>query len=233
MRSILLVLACVGLFQLPGHGQAFVYRRDYAGLVEESKKPGSPSYYPTLLQQFRKNVTLTDPQVWALMAGYTSQPDFAPYADLTTERHLYKLNDEGQFQQALSEAGPFVRSHPLSLQGLLEKSYAHSKLEQPDSANRYLEQYRRLVKAMAASADGRTAETAIFTIGPTDGQLFISRHLGARLGSTMGSGSDKQGNFVDILSVEPAAGSKEPGYNLYFQIQPASATMLRELKKKR
>ena len=233
MRSVFLLVACVWLLQLPGHGQAFVFHRNYARLAAESEKVGGDNYYPTLLRQFRQNASLTDAQMWALMAGYTSQPDFAPYADLNKERHLYKLNDEGKFQQALEEANPFVRSHPLSLQGLLEKSYAHHKLEQPDSATHYINQYKRLIAAMAASADGRTAETAIFTIGPTDGQVFISRHLGAQLGGTMGSGHDKHGNFVDILSVEPAKDSKEPGYNLYFQIQPASSTMLRELKKKK
>jgi hypothetical protein len=233
MRSVFLLIGCAWLLWLPSYGQAFVYHRDYANLVAESKKAGGTNYYPTLLQQFRQNADLTDAQVWALMAGYTSQPAFAPYADLSTERHLFKLNDEGKFRQALDEANPFVRSHPLSLQGLLEKSYAHHKLEQPDSADHYLSQYKRLIQAMAASANGRTAETAIFTIGPTDGQLFISRHLGAQLGGTMGSGYDKHGNFVDILSVEPAKDSKESGYNLYFQIQPASSTMLRELKKQR
>jgi hypothetical protein len=233
MRSFLFLLALGWLLQLPAYGQAFVYHRDYARLVKESQTPGSPNAYPTLLRQFRANADLTDPQVWALMVGYTSQPEFAPYADLDTERRLYRLNDEKQYQQVLNEAGPFMHRHPLSVQGMLEKSYAHHQLQQEDSAAHYLGQYKRLMQAMRASGDGRSAETAIFTIGPTDGQIFISRYLALRLGGTMGSGYDKQGNFLDILSVASPEGSAEPGYSLYFQIQPASGTMLRELKKKR
>ncbi|GAA4037205.1 hypothetical protein GCM10022409_22680 [Hymenobacter glaciei] len=231
MRFRFLLLALGWLIHLPGYSQTFVYHRDYARLAKEATNPGSPGYYPALLQQFRANASLTDPQVWALMAGYTSQPDFAPYKDLDTERHLYRLNDEKQYQQVLDEADPFIHRHPLSLQGLLEKSYAHHKLAQPDSSEHYLRQYKRLIEAMAASGDGLSAETAIFTIGPTDGQVFISRYRGRKLGS-MGSGRDKQGNFLDILSVQGREGSAESGYDMYFQIQPASSTMLRELRQK-
>lgn len=229
----LLILLLMHLLGWAGRAQAqtFVYHRDYSRLLQQSQNPASPSYYPTLLQRFQQHQGLTNEQVVELMVGYTGQVGFAPYDDLRDGRHLYELNENKQYAEAVHYGRQFLRKHPLNLPALTEQMYAYQQVNQADSAQYATQQLQALMQAMASTGDGRSAETAIFAIGPTDGQVYILRQLKARLGSGMGSGRDKQGNFVDILSVVSGNDDREKGYSLFFQIQPASASLLKELKK--
>ena len=124
----------------------------------------------------------------------------------------------------------FLVNVPVSQQALIEKSYSYHKLGHADSAQYYMWQFRRIMKAMAQSGDGLTPETAFFSLGPADGQNFIIKYLSSDIGS-MGSGSDKYGNSVDIL--ETTWKDKESGEQksrvLYFQIEHASKTMFEDL----
>ena len=80
---------------------------------------------------------------------------------------------------------------------------------------------------MNFSGDGKTAETATFALGPADGQDFIYKFVGSRIGGakigTMGSGRDDSGNFLDILEVVLKDGTSP--YKLYFIIQHATDKM--------
>ena len=123
----------------------------------------------------------------------------------------------------------FLLYVPVSQQALIEKSYSHYKLGQNDSAAFYSWKFKRIMNAMAQSGDGLTPETATFSLGPTDGQNFIRKYLKSKTG-TMGSGRDKNGNFVDILEI--VMKDKETGIetrqNLYFQIEHAVKKMFSE-----
>ncbi len=72
---------------------------------------------------------------------------------------------------------------------------------------------------MDFSGDGK--EQPIFALGPGDGQNYIQKYLGAKIG-TMGSGSDKNGYFIDILEAEYKNGTSE---SLHFIIQHATDKM--------
>ena len=74
---------------------------------------------------------------------------------------------------------------------------------------------------MFYSGDGATMENAAFALGPADGQDFIYKFVGAKIG-TMGSGRDKSGNFIDILEAKFEDGKV---MNLYFSIQHATNKM--------
>ena len=93
--------------------------------------------------------------------------------------------------------------------------------------------HARIMIAMARTGDGRSLETAIFSLGPADGQDFIHRYLQGHVG-TMGSGSDRNGDFVDILDYTP--GDSPEGTKpvpMYFQIQHAVDRMFSEEDLKR
>jgi hypothetical protein len=74
---------------------------------------------------------------------------------------------------------------------------------------------------MYFSGDGTTIETPAFALGPADGQDFIYKVVDADIG-TMGSGRDKNGNFIDILEAKFENGKR---MNLYFIIQHATDKM--------
>lgn len=215
----------------------FNYKNDFNTILGKTKDTTSELSYDKLLKRFTTNAAMTDYEVLALMIGFTDKPAYKPYDDITVERKIYTLNGEEKYQQALDTANVFLRSHPLSLKVLFEKSYAFHKLDQKDSANYYLTRGRRIISAMNYSGDGKTKESAMFALGPADGQDYIYKELSGNIG-TMGSGSDKDGNFLDILQVKPESGKP---YYLYFNIQHATAKMfsgksikdeLEELKRK-
>lgn len=147
-----------------------------------------------------------------------------PYHYLAKEREIYKLNDEGNFQEALDTANVFLQKHPLSQQALIDKSYSYYKLGNQDSADYYSYQFSRIMEAMYFSGNGKAEETPVFALGPADGQNYIRKFVGAKIG-TMGSGHDRHGNFLDILEAVFEDGDS---LTLYFILTHATDKMFLE-----
>ncbi|MDP3555793.1 MAG: DUF4919 domain-containing protein [Bacteroidota bacterium] len=219
----------IGLLLLLSVGQivygqtTFNYKDDYKKVLAKTKDQNNNLSYDKLLKRFSANdTTLTDFEVLGLLIGFTDKPEFKPYTDLNKEREIYKLNGEDKFQAALDSANIFLKKHPLSQQAIIEISYSYYKLNNKDSSDFYMYQFRRIMKAMDFSGDGK--EIPIFALGPADGQNYIRKYLSAKVGS-MGSGSDKNGNFLDILEAKYKDGTSE---SLYFIIQHATDKMFSE-----
>jgi len=200
----------------------FSYKEDFKKVLAKTKDQNDNLSYDKLLKRFTANdTTLTDFEVLALLIGFTDKPEYKPYQDLDTEREVYKLNGEKKYQEGLDSANKFLKTHPLSVKTLFEKSYSFHKLEQEDSAQYYLYQGRRIFKAMYFSGDGKTTENPSFALGPADGQDYIRKFVGAKIG-VMGSGRDRSGNFLDILEAKFDDGQ---AMKLYFIIQHATSKM--------
>lgn len=202
--------------------ETFNYKDDFKNILEQTKKENSDLAYNKLLNRFNVNdTTLTDYEVLALLIGFTAQPAYKPYDVLTQERDIYNLNDVGKYQEGLKMANEFLETNPFNIKTLYEKSYSFSKLNQKDSAEFYLYKGFRIFQAMFFSGDGKSKETPTFALGPADGQDYIKKFIGAKIG-TMGSGSDPNGNFLDILEMRFEEGES---ITLYFIIEHAVRKM--------
>jgi hypothetical protein len=157
------------------------------------------------------------------MIGYTGRKGFDPYADLKTEKLIYKLNDSARYKEVITVCDTFLKTHPLNQQAIIEKSYAFHKLDQADSSKYYKEQFGRIMAAMDWSADGRSPDHAMFAIGPNDGKNFIDKYYRADLGRT-GSDEDSHGNFCDMLEMKIKRKGKEQSIVFFFVIQHAVNT---------
>jgi hypothetical protein len=219
IRLITFIGSILALTGMHVFGQeTFNYHNDFKQILARTKDSKDELSYDKLLGRFRSNdTTLTDYEVLALLIGFTDKPQYKPYDDLTEERKVYALNDEGKYKEGLELANTFLATHPLSVKVLVEKSYAFNKLELKDSAQFYMYQAQRIFEAMYFSGSGIKKETPTFALGPADGQDYITRFLGQSIG-IMGSGRDENGNFLDILEMKFDNG--ESG-NLYFVIQHA------------
>jgi hypothetical protein len=213
----LLLLLTTGKFAF---GQTtFNYKDDFKKVLAKTKNQNDNLSYDKLLKRFTVNdTTLTDFEVLALLIGFTDKPEYKPYDDLTTERKIYKLNGEKKYKEGLELEQKLIKTHPLSVKTLFELAYSFHKLDKEDSAQHYVYQGRRIFKAMYFSGDGKTTETPTFALGPADGQDYIYKLVGADIG-TMGSGRDKNGNFLDILQAKFEDGKT---MSLYFIIQHAT-----------
>jgi hypothetical protein len=213
-----------------GAQRNFNYQNDFKTILAKTKDTNDSFAYDKLLKRFAENdTTMTNMEVLALLIGYTAKPEYKPYQDLDTERAIYSLNDAKKYKNALRLSNDFLQTHPLSIKALFEKSYSFHKLGKEDSAQYYLYRSSRIFQAMYFSGDGKTPETPTFALGPADGQDYIYKFVGADIGS-MGSGSDKQGNFLDILEVKFENGQR---YSLYFIIQHATTSMLPDEDRKK
>jgi hypothetical protein len=207
---------------LTAFGQTrFNYHTDFKAILAKTKDKSDSLFYNKLLDRFVANdTTLTDFQVLALLIGFTDDANYKPY-NLSPERDIYELNDEGKYTKGLEQGLAFIQDHPLNVKTLFDVSYAYHKLGQPDSAQFYLFKGQRIFEAMYMSGDGKSPETPVFALGPTDGQDFILKFVGGKIG-IMGSGRDKNGNFLDILEAELEDGTK---IDLYFIIEHATQKM--------
>lgn len=204
-------------------GQAkFNYQDDFKQILRQTKEPTNDLAFEKLLQRFQVNdTTMTDYEVLALMIGFTDKAAYKPYKDITTEREIYSLNEDEKYQEAIDKGLKFIETNPLSVKVLFELAYAYKQLADEDRAKFYFYKGQRIFEAMFYSGDGATMENAAFALGPADGQDFIYKFVGAKIG-TMGSGRDKSGNFIDILEAKFEDGKV---MNLYFSIQHATNKM--------
>lgn len=230
MRIILTLSTLLLLWggQIAHSQTTFNYKNDFKKLLAQTKSKKSKLSYERLLNRFQSNdQTLTNFEVLVLLIGFTGQPEYKPYIDLSTENEIYQLNDKGKYQESLEKANLFLAKHPLNVKTLIEKSYSFYKLGNKDSAQYYMNQGNRIFEAMSFSGTGKEPGAPIFALGPADGQDYIIKYLGSKIGGAgignMGSGSDKDGNFLDILEVVPKDGTK--AYHLYFIIQHATDKM--------
>jgi hypothetical protein len=209
--------------------EIFNYQNDFAKILARTKEPKDNLAYEKLLNRFTRNdSTLSDFEVLALLIGFTDKPAYKPYQDLDKEREIYQLNGDGKFKEGLALANEFLATHPLSVKTLFEKSYSFYKTEQQDSADFYMKMGHRIFKAMWFSGNGKTKETPTFALGPADGQDYIGKFIGEKIGQ-MGSGRDKNGNFLDMLEVQYEDGAT---VQLYFIIEHAKRKMFTEEEKK-
>lgn len=228
-----IIAACCLIVSLSAFGQDFDfdYQRDFQKILTQSNDSTSERYYNTLLQRYNdQDETLDEADILSLLIGFTDNKHFKPYSYLPTEREIYKLNDEGKFVESIALCDSFLAVVPVSQQALIEKSYAFYKLGNADSSGVYMWRFRKIMEAMAASGDGLTPETAIFALGPADGQNFIRKYLSSGIGM-MGSGQDENGNFLDILDRvwEDEESGEKKNQTLYFQIEHATKTMFGDL----
>ncbi len=237
ITKIIAVLVFSVIAQFSKGQTTFNYKMDFQKILSRTKNPDDKLAYNKLLKRFYINdSTLTDFEVLALLIGFTDKVDYKPYDDLVIEREIYKLNAEKKYQEGLNLSNMFLKTHPLSVKALFEKSYSFYKLKQNDSAQFYMDRGRSIFRAMRFSGDGKSIGTAIFSLGPADGQDYIYKVVAAKIG-VMGSGTDKDGNFLDILEVLPKEGGSS--YRLYFVIQHATEKMFdgksieEELKEKK
>ena len=201
------------------HAQSnFNYKKDFKTILAKTKDVNDILHYDKLVSRFKKNdTTFSNAEVLALMIGFTGRPEYKPYDDLKEEDNIYNLNAEGKYEEALIKADEFLGTHPLSLKVIYEKSFSYFKAQNNDSAKFYAKQGQRIFNAMAYSGDGRTKQTPIFALGPTDGQDYIYKFMQGGIGEK-DSGYDEDGNFLDILELNFRTGQS---YQLFFITQHA------------
>lgn len=231
-KNLLFLLWFISIgFSSPLLGQNFSYEQEFDEYLSRSEDPQSEFFYEHLLLRFNQgDTTLNSRDILHLLIGFTQSEEFKPYEYFRKERDIYSLVEEKEYEKALKAADSLLAKVPVSQQTILSKAVALYYLDKKDESGLEIWKFNKIMKAMAWSGDGTSPETAFFALGPADGQNFIQLFLGQSIG-TMGSGSDKYGNFVDILEmVFIDETGQQKAAPVYFQIEHASKTLEEMLK---
>ncbi|MEJ5105061.1 DUF4919 domain-containing protein [Chryseobacterium sp. MYb328] len=200
----------------------FEYKKDFDNILKETKNKKSDLYYDHLLKRYHKlDSTLTDKQVLALLIGFTDNKFYKPYKDIQFGRNLYQMNDDKQYNEVIQLGDEFLKDHPFDLKTLFETSYAYFKTDRKIIADQYLVKTKMIFRAMAYSGLGMDENNPTFALNPTDGQDFLKKGFSMKIGK-MGSGRDKNGDFLDILDIVLENGNTK---SMYFIIPHATKKM--------
>lgn len=199
---------------------SFVYKRDFKKILDSTQDRTSSLYYHKLIIRYLNNdSSLTNPEVLALMIGYTENPHYKPLKDMEFEQEIFEMNMNGEFRQVIRKSRPFLQTHPLSLLVLREISYAYQQVSKrefqanlvmdsavlyQDSGKYFMDLNDKIMEAMIYSGKGRTPETPIFSLGLADGEYFIP-NVGFRIESDGQKESkdtewNKDGFFVEVIT---------------------------------
>lgn len=195
----------------------FVYKRDFKTILEKTKDKGDSLYYGKLIIRFLENdPTLTKAETLALLIGFTENKSYKPEKNMETEKEIIELNDNGYYEDALDETKIYLTTNPLSLSALKERSFAYNQLNKRDSAEFFMDLNDKVMQAMIYSGKGRKIESAIFSLGPIDGDYFLNN---------AGMTPSNQITYVDknrqLLYVADALTDDNTHINFYFNIQHA------------
>ncbi|ASK30077.1 hypothetical protein CEY12_08105 [Chryseobacterium sp. T16E-39] len=219
MKTLVILFSIIPLFVF---SQNFDYKRDFENILKETQDKKSDLNYESLLERYNKvDTTLTNKQMLSLLIGFTVNKNYKPYKDIEFGRNLYKLNDEKKFNEVIKTGNEFLSTHPFDIKTLYETSYAQSESGNDKVAESYLIKAMLIFKAMNYSGSTTSMDTAFFALNPTDGQDFIRKGIGAKIGM-MGSSKDKNGYFIDILEAIFKDDSRQ---TFYFVIPHATKKM--------
>lgn len=200
-------------FAIYSFGQnEFHYTNDFDTILAKSKDSSDDFYYKKLLERFQKNdTTLTSKEVLALMIGYTSNENYNPYQYIGDEREILNLVRQKDYKAAIRKCDVILRTNPFSFVALMEKGFSLWKLGN-DEFHEYKFRQNLVLDAIIYSGDG-SLQNAFFVLSPLDGQVLISYIWQGNIG-TMGSGSDENDNFIDILEMEKDGESSIKHFNI-------------------
>jgi hypothetical protein len=220
MKNVLVFSIALIIGHLAFGQDNFDYDKDFKVLLALSKDSTNTLFYPSLLDRFNNNdSTLTDREVVALMIGFTDNVNYKPYKTISEEREIMRLIEVEKYEEAIAACNAFLANNPLNFSALIEKGFAYMKLSK-DSSEFHKTKFLKILDAVLSTGDG-SKEKPFFVLNPGDGQVLIRYIFGGSIGM-MGSGSDKNGNFLDILEMKIEG--KEP-VTLYFHINHATNKM--------
>jgi hypothetical protein len=206
------------------NGQDFNYQTDFKKLVGQSKDSKSDNYYKKLKSEFIENgENFSKEKVIALMAGQTASEFYNAYGMIDLERN-YQNADKFPSDTIYKYSKDLLEIYPtnFSLNYGLWKSY--EKDADIVNAKKFEKRFKLIAESILSTGNG-TIEKPYFVISPIDGQVLIKLYFRKSIGM-MGSGRDKQGNFIDILDMVDGANSK----TLNFVIDHSMQLFREELK---
>jgi hypothetical protein len=220
MKRLLLLFLLFGAWQ-QACGQSFEYARDYPTISKATGKSTTHFFYDSLKNRFtRSSSLLSNEELIALQIGYTQRPEYNPYGDIDLDRTFISAASWAETDTTVMYGTAYLQKNPVSLSATYALWKVYETRHNAALSGKYKVQFQALINAILSTGDGTVAHP-YFVVGPIDGQILIRQYWQATIG-VMGSGRDKQRNFLDMLDMTSADGKSK---TVNFVIQHAVARM--------
>ncbi|MCL9804953.1 DUF4919 domain-containing protein [Flavobacterium amniphilum] len=204
----------------------FNYKRHYELILKETKNEKSKYSYSTQLKKFTNHEPQSNFEVLCLLIGFSDNENFKPYFDiLTIDTEIFNLNENKKFKEAIEYGNKALEINPFRIKVLRELAYAYGETGNKEIAERLMIRTGKIYNAMLASStiSGTNIKDPMFSLGPKDGQYFIRFFMDCKLGN-MGSGTDPDGYFIDILNTT----FQDLPATFYFNINHVKKTIMKK-----
>lgn len=124
--------------------------------IAESTNPSSIYYYKnveTLLQKL-DTAAITPAQIISLTKYKIHSNSINPTFLDSLARKVYKLNEEKNYNEAISTAKEILKQSPNNITGHKELSYAYKRLGNEELANRYFEMMVKIITSVFRYGEG-------------------------------------------------------------------------------
>jgi len=207
MKQLLLLLLLLGALQ-QAWGQNFEYARDYPAISRTTGKPANHFFYDSLKNRFtRSSSLLSSEELIALQIGYTQRPEYNPYGDIDLDRTFIRAANWPETDTTVMYGTAYLKKNPVSLSATYSLWKVCETRHDAALSEKYKAQFQALINAILSTGDGTVAHP-YFVVGPIDGQILIRQYWQATIG-VMGSGRDKQRNFLDMLDMTSTDGKSK------------------------
>lgn len=199
----------------------FNYHRDFSNILLSTQNEDSENFYTRLLNRFlATDPTMTNAHTLALMIGFTEKPAFKPLENMIAEKEIVELVQNGNFRVAVDLSKKLLKTNPLNLMALQQITIAYNNLKIKDSAKYYMKLHIKIMDAMIYSGNGKSPETAIFSLGLADGEYF-TKNVGYDI-IDKDADWNRRGDFMEIIK---ASDQEAVNRMFYFVIQHAKLKM--------
>lgn len=154
---------------------------DFNHIKREVNNPGSPFYYPHLVQKYNSNdTTMTIEEYRYYYLGYTFQEDYNPYrsSEFTHQiDHLYKQGKKlssAEHENLVKFARQSLDDDPFDLRQINILIYGLKGLNKYKEAAVWQYRLDHLIDAILTTGDGTTPETAWHVIYPNHEYIILN-----------------------------------------------------------
>ena len=198
---------------------------DFDVIKQNISNPASPFHYPGLLKKFQAaDTTLTADDYTHLYYGQVFQDTYSPYS--ADDDDFLKVYNNQQYQEAIPLGETVLAQHPLSLKVLFKLLVCYDALGNKVLARSYARRYFSLSRAIVASGDGKSHETAyVVTAVPDEYQVVRDLEL-------QPAGRQSLIGQTDVLTVKAENAKDDAPSRLYFNVSQPLAHLRGQFNKK-
>ncbi|MBR9859854.1 DUF4919 domain-containing protein [bacterium] len=202
---------------------------DFTSIEAAISDSNGDFFYPKLMQKLRdRDTSISTEEYQHIYFGQVFQDNYAPYGIPENFEKIRKYWKKGKLKTVMELCREDFNSKPTDLRILDYMISSCMKWDMTDSLKIYRHFYHGMIKAIIASGDGKSIETAMVVASPRD-EYQVLYYWGLKSeGQALIRGTDR----LTISKDQPRIKGQKKIKELYFNIKYPFGSLIRGLIKK-